>query len=101
MGQCEQTSRSRQSRAVVSAPYRAAISAGSGFTRCWQLLHRTINQTRARVVDFRLLAFPMERTSQTPEPGYPGRVLFLGWAKELSKGQGSASLPKIPPAAFG
>jgi hypothetical protein len=32
--QREQTSRSRQSGTVVSAPYRAAVSAGSGSTWC-------------------------------------------------------------------
>jgi hypothetical protein len=41
----EQTNFSRQSSTGVSAPYRAAISAGSGSTWCWQALH----QTTARV----------------------------------------------------
>jgi len=43
----ERTSRSRQSSARVSAPYRAAISIGSGSTRCQHALHRAISRTRA------------------------------------------------------
>jgi hypothetical protein len=47
LAQREQTRRSRRSRTAVPAPYRAAISAGSGSVRCWQSLHQTINRTQA------------------------------------------------------
>jgi hypothetical protein len=43
----EQTSRSRQSRTDVFAPYEAAISAGSGSTWRPLALHQTINRTFA------------------------------------------------------
>jgi hypothetical protein len=42
-----QTSRACQSGTVVSAPYRSAISAGSGSASCRQSLHQTIKRTRA------------------------------------------------------
>jgi hypothetical protein len=41
---CEQTSRLLQSGTVVSAPYRSAISVGSGSTWWRQSLHQTINR---------------------------------------------------------
>jgi hypothetical protein len=41
---CEQRSRSYQSCAVVAAPYRSAISAGSGSTWWRQSRHHTMNR---------------------------------------------------------
>src|SRR5260370_15325823 len=43
----EQTSRSRQLSTGVSAPYRAAISAGSGSTARWLPLHQNSKPRRA------------------------------------------------------
>jgi hypothetical protein len=46
---CEQTNQLFKSGTEGSAPYRAAISAGSGSIRAWQALHNTSNRTPASV----------------------------------------------------